>query len=262
MGILFDWRCFLGYDMTTMSHGRLLLVFLLSGCVATSGWHAQNDFTYVPISTDDYEIATWQKISDSRGPVHIYIEGDGHAFNGRGTPTSDPTPRGTLVRDLAASDSAPNVVYIARPCQYIMSASCTRSDWTDGRFSSRVIKSVADTIRTVAGARPIVLVGYSGGAMVSGLVIQNYPDLNVKQWITIAGVLNHSDWTEYFGDSPLTQSMSLNKLPNLPQTHYVAEKDKTVPTALSVRWTGGANIVIVPNATHDNLKNLKIDFIY
>ena len=244
-----------------MSHGRSLLVLLLlCGCV--SDWRAPSNFVYKSIRAGDFEIATWQKITDSTAPIHIYIEGDGHAFDGRGIPTSNPTPHGTFMRDLAGSDSAANVVYMARPCQYIMSPNCNQSDWTYGRFSHRVIKSVSDAIKSVSGIRPIILVGYSGGAMVSGLVIQNYPELNVRQWITIAGVLNHQDWTEFFGDSPLKTSLNLDGLPHVPQLHYVAENDKTVPGALSAKWTGGTNVIVVPNATHDNFNNIKLDFIY
>ena len=33
-------------------------------------------FTYVPIKTNQFEIATWQYLSNASDPVHIYIEGD------------------------------------------------------------------------------------------------------------------------------------------------------------------------------------------
>ena len=96
----------------------------------------------------------------------------------------------------------------------------------------------------------------------SGLIIEKYPELNVKKWITIAGVLNHSDWTEYFGDSPLIHSMNLDTLPRVHQLHYAAENDKTVPNSLTMQWTGGADTIIVPTATHDDFENLILDFTY
>ena len=225
-------------------------MLLLTGCI--SNWHAPDDFIYIPIQTDAFEIATWQKILMPGAPTHIYIEGDGHAFDGRGAPTRNPTPRGTFLRDLATADDAPNVVYMARPCQYIKSPTCDQADWTHGRFSSRVIDSMATAIEKIVGAGPVVLIGYSGGALVSGLIIQNHPEINAEKWVTIAGVLNHYDWTQYFGDSPLKTSMNLNELPNIPQTHYVAENDKIVPLSLSKQWTDGENLVIIPNATHDD----------
>ena len=241
-----------------MSHCWRGLIFCLLGCV--SSWHMSDDFTYAQISTDYYEIASWQKITDEVSPVHIYIEGDGYAFNEHGFPTDNPTPRGTTIRDLAMSDRSANVVYMARPCQFIMSGNCEQSDWTSGRFSEKIINSMAQAVQQVSGKRDIFLIGYSGGAMVSGLIIKSFPDLNVKKWITVAGVLNHSDWTEYFEDTPLAESLSLGALPNIKQTHYVAEFDDVVPIVLTQRVADGENIVIVPNARHDDFGNLKIDF--
>ena len=96
--------------------------------------------------------------------------------------------------------------------------------------------------------------------MVSGLLIQNYPDLNIKKWITIAGVLNHTDWTEYFNDTPLKKSLNLNKLPNVSQVHYIADGDKVVPNELSKKWIKDDNIITVHNAAHDSWRGLALDF--
>ena len=234
---------------------------VLSGC-AGANWRAPADFMPITINAGNFEIATLQKTTNQSDPIHIYLEGDGHAFDGRGVPTRDPTPRGTFLRELATSDASANVVYMARPCQYIMSPACDVSDWTDGRFSPQIIESAATAIKQIAGTRPIILVGYSGGALLSGLVIEKYPELNVKKWITIAGVLNHNDWTDFFGDSPLTHSINLNVLPRVHQLHYAAENDKTVPNSLTMQWTGGADTIIIPNATHDDFEDLILDFSY
>ena len=236
----------------------ILSVFLLCGCV--SGWVAPDDFVYMPIHAGGYEIASWQKITDDSSVIHIYLEGDGRAFDGRGVPTRDPTPHGTFMRDLAMSDTAPNVVYIARPCQFIMSDICRVSDWTDGRFSPQIIDAMANAIRYVAPARPVVLIGYSGGAMVSGLVILQNSDIDVRQWITIAGVLNHTEWSEYFGDAPLDKSLDMTVLPDVPQIHYVGTDDDTVPYELTTRIADYDDIIVVPNATHGDFGNLQIDF--
>ena len=76
----------------------------------------------------------------------------------------------------------------------------------------------------------------------------------------MAGVLNHTMCTEYFGDSPLSQSLDLDELPNVPQLHYVAEYDEIVPLSLINEMTKGKNVIVVPGATHDNLNGLTIDF--
>ena len=237
----------------------LLSVFLLlAGCVGAIDVPA--DFIFAPIDAGGYKIATFQRISDNRAPLRIYIEGDGYAFDGRGQPTANPTPRSRFLRDLAASDSAPNVIYMARPCQYIKSDKCRQSDWTDGRFSERVVNAMSDAVVSVARGRPVELVGYSGGAMISGLVIERNPTLNVQQWITIAGVLNHRNWTEYFGDMPLKDSLDLDALPDVKQRHFVAYGDKVVPNVLSRRWVAPADLVVVPNATHTMFPLMALDY--
>lgn len=255
------------YDILhDISHSGTLMRFhiipfaflLLSGCI--TAWNAPTDFAYVPIDAGQYTLLTYQRLSDSVSPVHIYIEGDGNSFDSCGVPTSDPTPHGTLVRDMAAHDLSPNVVYMARPCQYIMSRSCRVTDWTDGRFSPDIIDAMAGAVRTVAQARPIVLIGYSGGALVSGIIINQNPDMNIVRWITVAGVLNHADWTEYFGDAPLDKSLNMSGLPDIPQIHYIAKNDAVVPNELSYKWTGGQNLTVVSNATHGKFPKKEIKF--
>lgn len=229
-----------------------LAIFVgLAGCAMTVQ-PFPDDFAYVPVHAGDFDILTYQKISDPRAPVRVYIEGDGHAFDSMGKPTDNPTPHGDTVRRMAMRDGAANVVYMARPCQYIMSDTCTVSDWTSGRFSSRIVSAMRDAVHQVAGNREIVLIGYSGGALLSGLIIMQNPDMNVTQWITVAGVLNHDDWTRYFGDTPLSDSMDMDELPHVSQLHYVASYDTVVPQHLSKQWTHD-KIIIVPNTRHDNL---------
>ena len=118
---------------------------------------------------------------------------------------------------------------------------------------------MSQTIKQIAQNRPLILIGYSGGALLSGLIIQQNPDINVQEWITIAGVLNHNDWTSYFGDKPLNKSIDLYTLPHVQQKHYIAEKDSVVPYELSQKWTNN-NLIVIPNATHNNFPNIKINF--
>lgn len=236
---------------------RYLYLFLfLLGCAPTL--YVMSGFVFTPIDTGDYTIVTFQRLSDNISPLHIYIEGDGNAFDVHGQPTMDPTPHGTLVRDLAMRDTSPNVIYMARPCQYVISASCSSGDWTTGRFSSEIIDSMSNAIKQVAGNQPVVLIGYSGGAMISGLVINKYPEINVREWITIAGVLNHADWTSYFEDMPLHDSVNMNELPRVPQRHYIARGDSVVPNILSRKWVGAGDLVTVDGATHGNFPNLTL----
>jgi len=236
----------------------VLVSLLLVGCAGA--WVPPDDFVRRDVPSGKYEIMTYQKITDVFAPVHIYIEGDGHAFSGRGVPTTDPTPRGTLVRDLGACDLGPNVVYVARPCQFIMSPACSESDWTDGRFSPDIVDATATAIKEIVGRRPVVLVGYSGGGLLSGLIISRHPEIKVKKWITIAGVPNHTAWTKYFGDSPLTKSLDLDALPRTPALHYIGTRDRVVPPELSRKFFPAEQIREIPGAGHTDFENLDIDF--
>lgn len=241
-----------------MKYRYLFFAIGISGCAPI--WQVPNDFSTHIIDNPHHDIMAYTRLHDIKLPIHIYIEGDGNAFNAYGHPTNNPTPRGTFMRELMASDNHPNVVYLARPCQYTGIQNCTVSDWTDGRFAPEIIKSVSAAIDKIAGNRPIVLIGYSGGAMISGLAILQNPQWNVKKWITIAGVLNHSDWTQYFNDAPLVKSVDMRALPQVSQTHYIAEFDDVVPNELSYKWADKQDIILIPGATHDAFPKLAIDF--
>ena len=119
----------------------IVLILLLTGCAAVK---VPPEFVYREIQTRDFTLATWQKITDPDGVYKIYIEGDGHAFNARGRATNDPTPRGTLVRELAFGDPSPNVVYLSRPCQYVKSEICSKRHWTTARFAPEIINAEYD----------------------------------------------------------------------------------------------------------------------
>jgi Serine hydrolase (FSH1). len=225
--------------------------FLVLFFTACATFKAPQEFSYTPVKQNTYTLATWQKITDEKEPIYIFMEGDGNAFNYRGLPTKDPTPKSTFLRNLAFKNTNKNIVYLARPCQYIKAQNCKEEDWTGGRFSPKIVSDTARTIKQIAQDKEIILIGYSGGALLSGLIIKNYPELKIKKWITVAGVLNHKEWTEFFGDKPLTKSLNLKTLPNVPQVHYAGAKDKIVPLELSKKWTKEKNLIIVPKAKHN-----------
>ena len=226
----------------------LILLLLLCGC---HGVVVPDSFTYKEIETDSYKLASWQKITDKKSPVRIYIEGDGYAFNHLGQPTTNPTPRGTFLRTLAFNDPNANVVYLARPCQFVEDKHCTQKDWTTGRFSQGIVNSTTQAIKKITGKQQIILVGYSGGALLSGLIIEQNPKLPAKKWITIAGVLNHTKWTEDLNLPPLKDSIDLEKLPTIPQLHLIGDKDTTVSYKLTESLVDNKNLIVIPSATHD-----------
>ena len=229
------------------------ITFLLSVCLcacATQTVQVPQRYQYKEIQTPSFTLAAWVKEDSKTAPFHIYIEGDGRAYTNSGFPSKNPTPKSQLMRQMAFADKAPNVAYIARSCQFVRDSVCTQEDWTIARFSPRAVVSMATAIKKVSGLRPVKIFAYSGGALLSGLVIVNYPEIKVKKWTTYAGLLNHSSWTQYKRLAPLTKSLDLIQLPLVPQMHYAGKKDKVIPIKLSILWTNNRNLVIVPNATH------------
>ena len=226
----------------------LLLLLLLSGCHSIV---VPDSFTYKEIKTNTYKLASWQKITDKKSPVRIYIEGDGYAFNHLGYPTTNPTPHSTFLREIAFTDPNPNVVYLARPCQFVKDERCSVKDWTTGRFSQDIINSATQAITNISNKHHIILIGYSGGALLSGLVIEQNPKLPVKKWITLAGVLNHTKWTDDLNLPPLKDSVDLKKLPTISQLHLIGDKDKTVSYKLTEKLVDNKNLIVIPKATHD-----------
>ena len=121
-----------------------VLCFLFLAACATE--NPLKDLRFQPISSGDYTVASWYKITKPGLPLKVYIEGDGHAFDSKGQPTKDPTPEGLFLRKLAVDDTYPNVVYLARPCQYLMGQNCCEKDWTTGRFSSSIIDTMEASV--------------------------------------------------------------------------------------------------------------------
>jgi len=230
----------------------LSVVGLIGGCTSIE---VPNEYSYQIIQTKYFDIASWQKISSPNSVYKIYIEGDGHAFNARGLPTSDPTPKGTLVRQLAFGDKNANVIYLARPCQYAQNHLCKQKYWTTARFSKEVIDSEYEAIKSLVGNHDVILVGFSGGGLVAGLIAATKNDIKVKKIITIAGNLDHQAWTEYHHLPMLSGSLNLEdfkaQFAQIPQIHYVGEKDTIVPASITEQFINNDNLLVkLPNVSH------------
>lgn len=230
----------------------IIILFLFLGACSSLKVQIPKEYLYVPVKTQNYTLASWQKISNDNEPLRIYIEGDGNAYNSKGYPTSDPTPKSNFLRNLAFNDNNSNVVYLARPCQYIKSTEDNKIDWTTGRFSQKIVDNMAQAIKEISKDRAVILIGYSGGALISGLIINQYKNqLNIIQWITIAGLLNHTEWTKHFNYIPLQDSLDLETVPNIKQKHFVGKKDKIIPYQLTLNLINKKDSIILDNATHN-----------
>lgn len=232
----------------------LVTLLFLTGCTTIK---IPADFVYKEVETRDFTLASLQKVTNPAAPYKIYIEGDGYAFNARGKATQDSTPRGTLVRELAFGDKNPNVIYLARPCQYIKSRICSQRHWTTARFAPEVINAEYEAIKNIAGNHLVILVGFSGGAQIAGLVATAKPGLNVKKIITIAGNLDHLAWTQYHNLPPLNESMNLEsyrqQFAKIPQIHYIGNNDKVIPPVLVREFVGNDDLVVeIDGASHND----------
>lgn len=223
----------------------ILISLLLSGCQTTYAPPAA--FVKSTVHAGGYDIAAWTKLEDDFTPVRIYVEGDGHAYSATGRPSADPTPRSAFWREIAFNDPNPNVAYLARPCQYGLSAACSPSDWTDGRFSEALVKAMTDAVDKIASGRDVILIGYSGGALMSGLIM-GQSSSSVVQWITVAGLLDHEAWTRQAGLAPLSKSLNLKAFPKVRQIHYFGTDDRVIDRSL---FAGVPFAVPVEGAGHD-----------
>ena len=232
----------------------IFIVLITSGCVSIK---VPPEYTHKIIKTKYFDITSWQKITSPDNVYKIYIEGDGHAFYANGLPSSDPTPHGTLMRELAFHDPNANIVYLARPCQYQTSAMCSQKYWTTGRFAKEVIESEYEAIKSIVGHNDVILIGFSGGGAVASLIGATKNDIKVKKLVTIAGNLDHKTWTTYHHLPPLKDSMDLRDYYSqfilIYQLHYVGLKDKVVPYQLTQEFIKNDNLLIrVVDATHND----------
>lgn len=232
----------------------LLILGLLGGCVS---YTPPSNYAYKEIITPEFNLASWQKLQEQNAPITFYIEGDGHAFNSSGKISQDPTPRQTTFREIAFRDQDKNIVYLARPCQYIKSPQCSKKYWSTGRFAPEVIKAEAEAIKQILKqnhSSKAILVGYSGGAMVAGLVAVKNPDIEIDKLITIAGLLEHKKWAEYHKVPPLKSSLDLGdyqkEYARFPQIHFVGDQDEVIIKELIP--VGKDKIIIIKGADHNN----------
>ena len=134
------------------------------------------------IATDPFLLSSWHRITTPGQTARVYIEGDGLAWLSRHTPSRDPTPVKAVAFTLMAQDQSPNVVYLARPCQFtglVSGAPCPQKYWTSARTASEVIDAFGmalDHLKKAHDLTGVERVGYSGGASVAILVAAKRSD--------------------------------------------------------------------------------------
>jgi len=225
----------------------LLAATILSSCKTLTYGHEPGNignmygFKKVLVKGGDFWITTYQKIENPHKPYVFYIEGDGAAFNGRYRVSKNPTPRRQMFINLAAMDERPNVVYVARPCQYTpmdLNPKCKMQYWTDKRMSDDSVQSINDVINNINNNQKFSVIGYSGGGGIAVLIAaRNYM---TKDVITLAGNLDHKAFTDLHNVTPMVGSLNpidyAQQTKHIPQLHISGGKDTVVPPFIADKF--------------------------
>ena len=189
------------------------------------------------IKTSYFKIQSFYRFSKKGDPLTIYIEGDGQAWLNRYQPSFNPTPRNPLALRLAALDKGKNIIYLARPCQYVdiyKEKLCSTPYWTQKRFAKEVIIAIEEAITIMSSrnkSKNIHLVGYSGGGAVVAMIAARRKDIDSIR--TVAGYMDHVALNRDANVSQLKGSLdpirAAPRLKKIPQIHYSGENDKRVP---------------------------------
>lgn len=224
----------------------------------------EKGFTPEIIPAGIFNLYAIHRINSPDSDVHIYIEGDGFAWVTRTRPSRDPTPKNPLALDLAIRDKAGNVIYLARPCQYIrqeLKRNCDARYWTSHRFAPEVLNAYDAALTDLKkryGFHTIHLIGYSGGANIAALLA--YMREDVASLRTVAGNLDHALVNSHHGVSRMPASLNAVKvaahISDIPQHHMAGEEDDIILPFIIDRFvsalgdTSCASITRVRGATH------------
>lgn len=251
----------------------MLLVLLLVACSSTPTPDArkqqafelarQSHWQPLELDTQPFRLQAFvPERQQADAVLTLYIEGDGLAWLTSSQPSVDPTPVNPLALRLALAQPDGNAAYLARPCQFLASqANCLRRYWTDARFAEEVVAAMdqaVERLKAKAGARELVLVGYSGGAAVALLLAVRRQD--VRQVISVAGNLDHAAWTTHHKVSPLHRSLNpasqRQALASVPQVHLVGEQDRVKPPELARQFMSTyppeapIRLLVIPDYDH------------
>jgi dienelactone hydrolase len=244
----------------------LLSTALLSSCkTLTYGYEPGSigdmyGFEKILVKGGDFWITTYQKVSNKHKPYVFYIEGDGAAFSGRYKVSHNPTPRRQMFINLAAMDDRPNIVYIARPCQYTpmeLNPKCKMQYWTDKRMSDDSVQAINDVINKINNQHKFSLIGFSGGGGIAVLVAaRNYM---VKDITTIAANLDHVAFTTLHNVTPMIGSLNpieyTEQVKNIPQLHISGGKDTVIPPFIADKFVQKASSNCVKQKIYEDISH-------
>lgn len=246
-----------------------VLSFFVCSCAATPSKIREDlvlksspiGFSEKIYQTNNFKIFFLQKLADKNSPINIFIEGDGRAWLSKRVVSPNPTPKNLLLANMALKDSSPNVIYFARPCQFVEDDRCEKKYWTTDRFSKPVIESYEQILSQFKN-RDINFIGYSGGAAVAILLASEME--NIKSIKTIAGNLDYNAFTKYHKVDSLNDEMDIDsaiaKISTIPQVHYMGGNDEVITKEVfesfkskienSEENSAHIKFITIPDATH------------
>ncbi len=242
----------------------MALLALLAGC-ASPGRRADDlAATHGLVRSVDagaggYAHVAYRNRVQAGATLHVYIDNDGTPWTGRYSVAADPTPDRALMLELMALDAAP-AVYLGRPCYLGLAAAapCTPHDWTHGRYSARVVDSMAAALRRRLSTQPqrrIAFFGHSGGGTLAVLLAARFPETVAV--VTLGANLDIDAWARFHGYTPLHGSVNPMEQAALPpgviQMHYVGRDDRNVPPSMLRAYRDrhpGAVVTELPGVDH------------
>jgi hypothetical protein len=253
---------------TKISIGLIIITTCITNCVGklekAKNIAAQVGLKSKLITTSNFKLQSFYRFSKRGAPLTVYVEGDGLAWLNRNQPSLNPTPRNPLGLRLATLDGSDNVLYLARPCQYVdlyTEKKCSFAYWTHKRFSKEIIFTINEAINIMSSrskSQSIHLVGYSGGGAVVAMVAAKRNDIDSIR--TVAGYMDHVALNRKVKVSQLIGSLNPIKaaprLKLIPQIHYSGRKDKRVPGWVLKNFSKAVGVskcitLRKVNATHD-----------
>jgi pimeloyl-ACP methyl ester carboxylesterase len=225
----------------------LILFALLTGC-ASNGQRidrlaAAAGMNRIAAESGGYGSYIYMKRAAAQsapGQLTVFLEGDGRPWENGRQPSIDPTTGNPVSLQLLLRTPS-MAAYVTRPCYHdLRGPRCTPERWTMARYAEDIVSSITTAVRIArreAGAKQVVLVGYSGGGTLAVLVAERLE--NVAGVVTISANLDVDAWVRHHGYLPLTGSLNpalSERSHPWPELHLHGAKDAVVPVATTAHY--------------------------
>lgn len=250
----------------------IFIVLFFQSCATTPFERYSNTLNYAKnnqweckiIETDKFNLNSCiPKNLKIKENLIVFIEGDGFSWVTKNQSSTNPTPFNPLLLKIAINLNKENSVYLSRPCQNTFDENfknCSKEYWTSKIYSDEIINSMNSAINKIKlkhKAENIILVGYSGGGVISLILASLRND--IKEVITIASNIELEKWASYHKISKINSINpgKLHTLSKIKQNHFVGGKDNIVPPFIvneyknNFKEKNNINIITIDDFTHN-----------